>query len=191
MKATDSVDGCNSMNLIEHLIQQDAIGSQSKRSTLASEILRKEITSTVAIYPQMRPAGDSTSDLIRRALMEPTKPRYINALDSPKHKAELVKLAAGKDADFEVLNQIEIFEINDRADPEEKVKPVSRSAAHEKNIIGAINGLKYVPTELPKQKQGKPGVKSEVRKVLGDMSNAVFVKAWARLLKEGSIAYKE
>lgn len=178
------------MNLIEHLIQEDAISSQSKRSTLASEILRKKITTTVVIYPQMLSAEAGTSALIRQALRAPPEKRYIDALNSPKHKAELVKLAAGKDADFEVLSQIEIFWIDVVIDTREKITPVSRSDAHEANIIAVLKDLNYTPTELPKQKTGKPWVKSEVKKKLASLPEAAFKKAWQRLRDNGEIAEK-
>lgn len=95
------------MNLIEYLIEEDALGNQSKRSAIAGKILRAEIEATVAIYAQRLPAAD-TSSLIRQVMTLPAKPVYTSPLDLPKYKAELVKLAAGQDADFEVLRHIDI-----------------------------------------------------------------------------------
>ena len=95
------------MNLIEYLIEEDALGNQSKRSAIAGKILRSEIEATVAIYAQ-RPLIADTSSMIRQAMTQPAKPVYTSPLDLPKYKAELVKLAAWQDADFEVLRHIDI-----------------------------------------------------------------------------------
>lgn len=95
------------MNLIEYLIKEDALGNKSKRSAIAGKILRAEIEATVAIYAQMLPVADISS-LIRKAMTQPAKPVHNSPLDLPKYKAELVKLAAGQDVDFEVLRHIDI-----------------------------------------------------------------------------------
>lgn len=94
------------MNLIEYLIQEDAIGNSSKRSTVASEILKEKIKATVAVYPPSK-SGD-TQQLIRQAMKQETGVRQITPLNLPEYKAELVKLAAGQDADFDVLRRIDI-----------------------------------------------------------------------------------
>lgn len=111
------------MNLIEYLIQEDALGNQSKRSSIAVKILRAEIAATVAIYPPGMSADAGTSALIRQALRQPSKPRYVSPLDSAQHKAELLKFAARQDADLGVLRQIDLCEAPGENRPNDSQKP--------------------------------------------------------------------
>lgn len=72
---------------------------------------------------------------------------------------------------------------------------VSRSSAQDAAIIDAINAAGYKPVALPRYRPGVPGVKAEIRKVLGRTGmwsqKTVFDKAWERLAKFGDIAYAD
>ncbi len=59
-------------------------------------------------------------------------------------------------------------------------KPLQQQLFQEQEILRVIGELSYDPKKLPKRKQGKPGAKAEVRKMLS-FSVKVFDKAWERL----------
>ncbi|MCP2086084.1 UNVERIFIED_ORG: hypothetical protein J2Y81_002101 [Paraburkholderia sediminicola] len=67
-------------------------------------------------------------------------------------------------------------------------KPLSRQRYQEQAVLETIRQLGFVPKDLPEPKPGMPGVKSMVRKKVS-FSDAVFKKAWERLLDAGEIAY--
>lgn len=73
-----------------------------------------------------------------------------------------------------------------------KIKPVSRTAAQDQEIIALLKGKGFSPDSLPKNDPGKPGVKAVIRDALGKgemwSGTTVFDKAWERLLKNGDIA---
>lgn len=63
--------------------------------------------------------------------------------------------------------------------------PISRFSAQETAILDMVKSLGYVPTQLPPNSPGKPGVKSRVKAALGSSGiwakTTVFSKAWERL----------
>lgn len=73
-----------------------------------------------------------------------------------------------------------------------KIKPVSRTAAQDQEIIALLKSKGFSPDSLPKNDPGKPGVKAVIRDALGKgemwSGTTVFDKAWERLLKNGDIA---
>lgn len=66
------------------------------------------------------------------------------------------------------------------ATPSKKEKPILQQQFQEQEIMRVIRDLSYDPKNLPIQEPGKPGVKSEVRRMLS-FSPGVFNKAWERL----------
>lgn len=172
------------MNLVEYLIQEMAINSNARRSEIAARILRGEIETTVTV--SCNSAARNTESLLRAAINGSYGGHKANPLSVSKYKSELVKLAAGKDADFDVLERISIEAIGEQK-ATETPKPLSRQQSQEIEIVAKLRELKYEPDNLPAQEKGKPWVKKEVRDAL-KMSQAVFNKAWGRLLKNGEIA---
>jgi hypothetical protein len=71
-----------------------------------------------------------------------------------------------------------------------KQKPLSRQAFYESEILRTLNELNYPPRAIPRRPNGLPGVRSEVRAKLPDLSDIVFDKAWRAALK-GSIDYEK
>lgn len=72
--------------------------------------------------------------------------------------------------------------------PNESAQPLQRQRFQEQEISRVICELKHDPKALPKPRNGKPGVKSEVRAKL-KFSPSVFDKAWGRLQNQGEIKY--
>lgn len=70
------------------------------------------------------------------------------------------------------------------------VKPLLQQRHQENEILRVIRELGEDPVSLPKQKSGKPGIKSAVRAKL-PFSGKVFDLAWERLRKNGEIADAE
>lgn len=65
-------------------------------------------------------------------------------------------------------------------------KPKQQHQFQEDEILRVIAEFKYTATALPKNPQGKPGVKAQVRKSLL-FPPLVFKKAWERLRQRGAI----
>lgn len=73
-------------------------------------------------------------------------------------------------------------------------KPEPRLRYQGKAILAALKKLSYDAENLPLYKNGRPGVKSEIKNFLlkGDgFTDVSFDKAWRRLKKDGSIAYAD
>lgn len=74
---------------------------------------------------------------------------------------------------------------------EPDTKPLQRSKAQDAAILKTLRGMGYDPLQLPKNPDGKPGVKAAVRKTLKDnplfAGTTVFEGAWERLSKFGDI----
>lgn len=72
-------------------------------------------------------------------------------------------------------------------------KPIQRSRAQDEAILAAIKNSNHDPQQLPKNAQGKRGIKFLVRTALKTnslfVSTKVFDIAWERLAKAGDIAY--
>lgn len=77
----------------------------------------------------------------------------------------------------------------------EDAAPKQRSQAQDLAILSALRLKGYDPSSLPPYKQGKPGVKAEIRAALGSnglwAGTRVFDKAWERLLSNKEIDYKK
>jgi hypothetical protein len=75
-----------------------------------------------------------------------------------------------------------------------EVKPMQRSKAQEEEILAKLRSNGHDPSQLVKNKAGKPGVKKEIRMALGSKgmwsSKTVFDKAWERLANDGQLVYK-
>lgn len=72
------------------------------------------------------------------------------------------------------------------------VRPVGAQRYQEQRIIEILQMLGKNPLALAKHKPGKPGIKSEVRQIIGnEMSAKVFKKAWERLRGFGDIKNSE
>jgi hypothetical protein len=80
------------------------------------------------------------------------------------------------------------------SDESSEVRPVQRSKAQEDAILAKIQTNGHDPLKLVKNQPGKPGVKAEIRTALGSSGmwagQTVFNKAWERLLRNGTIAYR-
>lgn len=76
----------------------------------------------------------------------------------------------------------------------EPAKPLQRTAAQDAAILCEIQKLGYDPLALPKNPNGKPGVKAAIRAVLKGNSlfvgQSVFKHAWERLTARGDIEIK-
>jgi hypothetical protein len=75
------------------------------------------------------------------------------------------------------------------------IKPVQRFAAQDTAILTQITALGFDPKALPKNKAGKAGVKSDVRKSLSKdqlfKGVKVFDKAWERLSARREIVIQD
>jgi hypothetical protein len=83
-----------------------------------------------------------------------------------------------------------------RAMEEETQAPEPRSRAQEHLILGIVRKLGLDPQNLPRNKPGRPEVKTEIRKTATReksifLSAKTFDTAWERLSKDGSIAYEK
>lgn len=71
-------------------------------------------------------------------------------------------------------------------------RPLQRTAAQEQVILDAIRSAGYDPQHLPKNQQGKPGIKMRVSELTKANSlftgTTVFNKAWERMRNNGDIA---
>ncbi len=74
----------------------------------------------------------------------------------------------------------------------EPERPMPRQRFQENEILWVIRELGHDPRKLPKNKPGKPGVRSEVCKMLTDpmWQGTVFEKAWERLSQKKEIEYE-
>lgn len=72
------------------------------------------------------------------------------------------------------------------APPGPTKKPKQQQQFQEDEILRVIDELKYTATALPKNPQGKPGVKAQVRARLS-FAPRVFNKAWERLRQREAI----
>lgn len=79
--------------------------------------------------------------------------------------------------------------------PVEQVKPLQRSAAQDAAILNKIAALGFDAKALPKNKPGKAGAKSAVRKSLSNdrlfTGVKVFDRAWERMSANGEIVIKK
>jgi len=69
-------------------------------------------------------------------------------------------------------------------------KPQLQQLFQEQEILRVIRTLFHNPKKMPKQEQGKSGIKADVRKIL-KFSPKVFDKAWERLRANQDIQYAE
>jgi hypothetical protein len=81
------------------------------------------------------------------------------------------------------------------AGSEMEIKPIQRGQAQAAAILETIKKMRQDPLRLPKNPDGKPGVKAKVRQALRDNTlfagSTVFNKAWERLTKSGDIVISE
>jgi hypothetical protein len=72
-----------------------------------------------------------------------------------------------------------------------QVRPLQRTAAQDNAIICEIKKQGYDPLALPKNQNGKPGVKAIIRAALSDnelfVGSTIFDKAWIRLAARADI----
>ena len=72
--------------------------------------------------------------------------------------------------------------------------PLQRTAAQDKAILQEIKKLGFKPSEIPKNKPGKPGAKASIRAGLSKnnlfVGSTVFNKAWKRMSDAGDIVIK-
>jgi hypothetical protein len=80
----------------------------------------------------------------------------------------------------------------------ERVEPIPRSKAQDAAILSAIKAAGYEPKRLPKNPDGRPGVKADIRKQVSTehphlfpAKGRTFAKAWERLRSFGDVADKE
>jgi len=74
-------------------------------------------------------------------------------------------------------------------------RPMLASQAQDEAILSMLRDKGYDPLAMPPYAPGKPGVKAEIRRAIGDRGmwtgETVFDKAWERLAKNGDIAYRK
>lgn len=181
------------MNIVEYLTQEGAIGCTSKRSEIALRVLREEIKATVTIHTEQR--FNDLPTLLRATLRGDRDGCVVSASSVKECRAELTKLAAGQEADFEVLRRVQIQPVSEaNSGGAATIKPVQRSKAQEEEILTALRELGYRPTELPKRQNGRPGTKAAAWKTIQEKerkscgTKVVFDKAWLRLRANREIA---
>lgn len=150
-------------------------------------------------------ALDLVRDALARGLVMPEEMELsskendaLNMIDKddPPRRAEL-KLLIPLDTMIQRENADKWLEtiaisITDRA--RKNGKRISNFAMQEAAIISKITELGYDPKNLTKNDPGKSGIKSIVKKALGDKGiwqGTVFKKAWERLSENADIKYNK
>lgn len=175
------------VRLTSYLIEQ-GVGSDPKaQGAIFKKIHSGVLPAVITVHPEL-PPGASTRDIYSYA---ESKAREVSVLDSPRAKAEVMKAALGRDADWTVLDRLSVRVPDGAPTRKTIVKPIQREAANRTNILDAIRALGYSPTDLPPRENGKVGIKREVRDYLRkegiSIGDGAFNKAWSALSKERSI----
>lgn len=176
------------VSLRDYMIEQRSGADRGKQIDLLSKIYSGELKAFTTVPSATPPTNGSMASVLRHAMSEVNNELEVSALSIRKIKDEIGKAAAGREADFQVIDNLILLVPDTSISTQTKpIKPIPREETHKMNILSAIKELGYDPLRLP-QPDGKDGAK---KKVMGHVREAIpsgaFAKAWQSLRNEGSI----
>jgi len=175
------------VRLQDYLIEQRCGVDRDKQIAIFSKVYSGELTAFTTLPPALPPTDVNMRSVLRYAMNEVNHEREVPALSNRKIKDEIGKAAAGRDADWQVLDNLILLVPTAASLPHTPAKAVQREPAHKENILAAIRELGYDPIRLPRP-DGNDGVKKEVKIHVGNaIPDGAFKKAWQALRDERSI----
>lgn len=180
------------------LLEQGCFDPKDAAPYLA-KIAAGKLSASILKPAVVLPASATSTQILRHG-MHPDygNEKGIPALSIPDVRTEIQKAARGLQANWTMLDALVLSIPEGGSARESTVKPLKRitaAKAHEALILRALAELGVAPLALPKGAQGKSGIKSRVRKHIGQktpknpdgLSDAQFEKAWNAALKSGVI----
>lgn len=122
------------MNLLDYIIQENALGDKDKRMKIINRVIGNQITTSITITPQT-PNFTSTADSIRFALSATSKPYDVSPLTVSKYLNLLCRMAEGEPCDIDLLKKIKIIGEVDKIISQNNVVP---GTYEPRNSIGKL-----------------------------------------------------